>query len=282
MHDLNSNLFHSIADSDLALERRRADLDTPGVDYRRDEVSGFVWERITVKSLEGERAIGRPSGNYDTLTLARMDALDEDEIDDAANEIAGELCYMVDKLSVTPERILAVGLGNLDLTPDAIGPRTASEINATMHIRELDRKMFLNLECSEIAVFSPGVMAKTGMESSEAVVSIAERISPDVIFAIDALASRSPERLGRTIQISNTGIFPGSGIGNRRHPLNEKTLGIPVIAIGVPTVISAKALSGEKEGSLEMFVSPREIDGIVTASSKIISKGINQAFGIFY
>ena len=272
-------------DSDLALERRRADSDVPGIQYEKNECEAGTWERITVSSIEGERSIGRPCGNYDTLTVGRTDLLSQSEIEDAANEVAKELCRMVDELHVIPERILVVGLGNPELTPDSIGPKTASMVNATMHLKTFDRKTFLNFECSEIAVFVPGVMAKTGIESSEAVISIAERFNPDVVFAIDALASRAAERLGSTIQISNTGIFPGSGIGNRRAPINESSLGIPVIAIGVPTVINAALLHCETGNTDEassvdgMFVSPREIDDVVSSCAKIISGGINQAFG---
>jgi spore protease len=160
-----------------------------------------------------------------------------------------------------------------------------------MHIRRFGSEFFDELECSEIAVSTPGVMASTGMEAAETVLGLCDRINPDAVIAIDALASRSPDRLGRTIQLSDTGIFPGSGIGNSRFPINEKTLGVPVIAIGVPTVINAAVLicddHEERKVSKanlkkleEMFVSPREIDGITYASAKIIAHGINQAFGI--
>ena len=220
-----------------------------------------------------------------------MDLLDESDVEDMANELAGELCRIFEKASIIPERLLIVGLGNAELTPDAVGPKTADLINATMHLRRLNRKMFISLECSEIAVFTPGVMAKTGIESTDIVNSVCDRVNPDAVIAIDAIASRSPKRLGTTIQISDTGIFPGSGIGNKRRPLNEDELGIPVIAIGVPTVVNAKTLGNDKgqksqpddcdDFETDMFVSPREIDTIVSVSSKIIAFGINQAFGVF-
>ncbi len=275
-------------DSDLACERRRADTSISGVEYRKEEKGAFSWERIRITSEEGAKSIGRPKGNYDTLSLGRMNMLDEEQIEDAANEIAQELCGMLDLLDVCPDKLLIAGLGNAHLTPDSVGPKSASMINATMHIRHFDRKMFRSLECSQIAVCTPGVMAQSGMEASDMILGLCERIEPDAVFAIDALASRSPKRLGSTIQISDTGIFPGSGIGNHRTPLNQNTLGIPVIAIGVPTVINAKMLMKNAEFSHEileadeeMFVSPREIDGIVDSCAKIISLGINQAFGIF-
>jgi spore protease len=271
-------------DTDLACERRRADINVPGVFYKRERRGIFVWERIDITSHEGEEAIGRPMGSYDTLSCERMDTLDVSDIEDASNEIASELCRVFDKTSVIPSKILVVGLGNSDLTPDSVGPSTACMVNATMHLRKYDNALFESFECSEIAVLTPGVMAKTGMESTDTVSAVCDLIEPDVVIAIDSIASRSPTRLGTTIQISNTGIFPGSGIGSRRKALSERNLGIPVIAIGVPTVINATALCDTcsediKDG--EMFVSPRDIDAIVSASSKIISQGINQAFGIF-
>lgn len=269
--------------TDLACERHRADLNVPGISYRRDEGTPFIWERIEISSREGEAAIGRPRGYYDTLTTERMDLLDEEDVEDASNEIAKELCRLFDKCGITPLRILVAGLGNQNLTPDSIGPKAAELVNATMHIREDDAELFHSLECSEIAVIIPGVTAKTGLESTDTVAAICDMIEPDAVIAIDSIASRCSSRLGTTVQISSTGIFPGSGIGNRRKPLGEKALGIPVIAIGVPTVINAALLSDSKskeESNSGMFVAPKDIDAISSVAAKIISGGINQAFGL--
>lgn len=268
-------------DSDLACERRRADTSISGVDYRKEITACGVWERIGITSDEGARSIGRPCGHYDTLTLERMDLMDGG-IADAADEIAVELCRLVDGLGVSPERLLVVGLGNGELTPDSIGPKTADGINATLHIKEADAACFSALECSAIAVLCPGVSSKSGMDAAKTVSAVCRAIHPDAVIAIDALSARSPARLGRTIQLSDTGIFPGSGIGNPRGAITKETVGAPVIAIGVPTVIDARRLSGDEcEFSGEaMFVSPKEINGIVNAAARIISGGINQAFGI--
>lgn len=275
--------------SDLACERRRADVNVSGVEFKKDVFDGYAWERIRITTEEGANSIGRPIGTYDTLTLPRMDTMDDEAIDDAANEISKELCSIFDRLEVYPERLLVAGLGNGGLTPDSIGPKTAGYVNATMHIKRFDRRMFNALECSEIAVIAPGVMAESGMEAADMISGISDVIRPDAILAIDSLASSSPTRLGTTIQISDTGIFPGSGIGNRRRPINEDLLGIPVIAIGVPTVIDSRVflhgdgVTREKREKNEefMFVSPQQIDGIAESAAKIISMGINQAFGIF-
>ena len=287
------NLFYPRGDgndsffSDLACERHRANTEIEGVDFKKESVGNFIWERIYINSEEGAKSIGRPKGCYDTLTTPRLDMLDDDQIENAAEEIAKELCVLCDKVMIDPSRILVVGLGNPHLTPDSVGAKTAEMVNATMHIRNFDTGMFRELECSEIAVISPGVTAYTGMEALEVILGICDVIEPDAVIAIDALASSSAMRLGRTVQISNTGIFPGSGIGNSRCSITKRTLGVPVLAIGVPTVMNTQALLSEFSTDRknlprldDMFISPREIDGIVMNSAKVISMGINQAFGI--
>ncbi len=280
-------MAYSEYDSDLALERRKIDTEISGIDYRREHSAGGIWERITVRTEEGAESIGRPKGIYDTLTTDRMDRLSPAEIDDACEEIARELCIVFERENIRPGRILVLGLGNGELTPDSVGPRTAREIYPTLHISRGDYEMFEGLECSEIAVLTPGVESESGMDTSLLVKGICKMIRPDVVIAIDALASRSPERLGRTVQISTTGIIPGSGVGRHKSAIDEGALGAPVIAIGVPTVISTdffrtglQTKGNEKEYG--MLVSPKEIDGIVKAAAQIISGGINQAFGISY
>ncbi len=266
--------------SDLACERRRADTSLEGVEYTTRRCPAGSWEHIRITTDGGAKSIGRPQGNYDTLNTARLDLLDYDALDDAENEIAGALCSLFDRNGASPARLLVVGLGNEALTPDAVGPLAASMVNPTMHISEYDAKMFSALDCSEIAVIKPGVMGKSGLDSSAVVKGVCDKIHPSAVIAIDALASRSPERLGTTVQICDTGIFPGTGLGNGRSAINSELLGVPVIAIGVPTVINSGFFGerGTKENG--MFVSPKDINGIVTAAAKIIAGGINQAFGI--
>ena len=272
----------SCPESDLALERRRADIRVAGVEYREDRAAIGRWERIKITTDEGARSIGRPIGLYDTLTIPRMDGLDYDGIDDARNEVATELCRMFDANHVYPERILVVGLGNASLTPDAVGSLAAKNVEATMHIRAMDEVAFEALDCSEIATLRPGAASESGIEAADVVIGICTRIRPDAVIAIDALASRAPERLGTTIQLSDTGIIPGGGLGTPHSAINEHTVGVPVIAIGVPTVIDSRLLSGEARADVpRMFVAPKEIDEIVKKAAEIIGGGINQAFGIF-
>ena len=268
--------------TDLAIERRRADTKLDGVEYRSSECDGGIWECVRVYSEAGAKSIGRPFGRYDTLNTGRMDLLSEERIDNAVEAVCKKLCELFDRCVISPERILAVGLGNRNLTPDSIGPKAAEKIKPTMQIKEFDEDMFYALECSEIAVLTPGVFSESGLDSAEIVKGVARQILPDAIIAIDAIATRSVERLGSTVQISDTGIFPGSGIGNSRMPLNFESIGVPVISIGVPTVIDSRIFAGvsEKPVGEPMLVAPREIDEITDVAARIIGEAINQAFGI--
>lgn len=272
-------------DSDLATERRKADISIPGVKFEKDKEGVFSWERITITSEEGAKSIGRPCGIYNTFSCQTMQFLSDSLIEEASSEISAELCMIFEENCFKSTRLLIVGLGNYELTPDSIGPKTASKINATMHIKLMNKELFSQYDCSEIAVFTPGVMAQTGIETLESVLSVCDKISPDAVIAIDSLAARSHSRLGTTIQIADSGIFPGSGLGNHRNPLTKNTLGVPVIAIGVPTVINARIFAKSNdiktEMGYDMFVAPREIDTISNVASKIISNAINQSFGIF-
>ncbi len=276
--------------TDLALERRRADTKLAGVEYKRDNSLLGVWERIKITTKDGADSIGRPIGIYDTLDTGRMDLLDSESIKDASDEIARELCYLFDASDIFPGRILVAGLGNPMLTPDSLGYESAKQVKPTMHISKHDRRLFENLDCAEIAVCCPGVAATSGMDAATSIRGICEVIGPDAVIVIDALASRAVERLGSTVQICNTGVCPGSGLGNPRQSICEETVGVPVIAIGVPTIIDSRMFSYEPFGRQEppkgelctsMFVSPKEINDIVSAAARIIGDGINQAFGIF-
>ena len=274
--------------SDLAAERRRADTKIAGIEYRRDRADIGSWERLRIRSEAGAKSIGRPMGIYDTINLPRLCDLDIDEIDDARNEVAKELCRICDADGITPEKILVVGLGNRELTPDAVGPLSADKTRATLHIKAEDEHLFYSLECSEIAVLKPGVTSDSGLDTSRVVRGVCEILHPDVVIAIDALAAGSPARLGNTIQICDTGIHPGSGIGNSRAALGKQELGVPVIAIGVPTVINSRIFvveNGEaraSDRSEEMFLAPQLVGQIVKNAAEIIGGGINQAFGLSF
>ncbi len=268
--------------TDLACERRRADTKVNGVEYTKEITVGGVFERIKISSPEGAKSIGRPMGIYDTLHTSRMDLLDSVSIEDAKEQMVRELYYIFEESGIIPERLLVVGLGNPALTPDSLGTECAITVKPTLHISELDNAFFKRLDSREIAVFSPGVAATSGLESAVAVKGVCDAIAPDAVIAIDSLASRSVERLGSTVQVSNTGIHPGTAMGADRLPLTKDTLGVPVIAIGVPTVIDSRLFS-HVDGPMKyppMLVSPKEINEIIKVAGKIIGESINEAFGL--
>jgi spore protease len=272
--------------TDLAIERRRANVETLGISYKKSECDVGTWEEVHVESEAGARTIGKPRGSYYTLSTQRLDLLSQSEFFDCQEELARRLCQMCDEEHIFPARILVVGLGNADLTPDSIGPKSAKLVRPTLHVYNNAPDDFEALECSEIAVCTPGVLSNTGIDSAEIVKSISRRISPDLIICIDAISTESRERLGTTFQISNTGIVPGGGVGNKMSPIDYPATGSYVFSIGVPTVINSRVLCDTGMGVSESFpkytmlVAPREIDEIVDVGARIIAGAINQAFGI--
>ena len=271
--------------TDLACERRRANITSEGIDYKRESNINGVWERIKVKNAEGAIALGKPVGLYDSLHTLRLDKMDYEQIMGVTEELAGELGEIVEKTGGVGTNILVVGLGNQSLTPDATGPEAADRVRATRHIAELDEELFSTLGCARISVIKPGVIAKCGIDSATTIEGIAKEIKPDLVLTIDSLVARGRSRLGSTLQISNTGICPGSGLGKAKREISANTVGAPVICIGVPTVINSDALyfgtEEKKRGSEGMLVSPKEVGEIVKNAAEIIGGAINLAFGIF-
>jgi len=285
-------VIKDVFDTDLACERRRAVTDEKGVSFERQRDGIFVWERIKITSKEGEGSIGRPMGKYHTLHTERIDRLTSEDKKEAVNTLGAELSALLQtKKKKENSRFLFVGLGNRSLTADAVGPLCADRVRATFHIAENDARFFAALDCAKIGVIAPGVSMQTGFDTFFLLESVCHSFHPDFVIAVDSLAARDVDRLGRTVQISDTGIFPGSGVGNTKTPLTKETLGIPVIAIGVPTVTSLKAFASslptEKRKEdfdaakyADMFVSPSGIDDIVKTASEIISNAVNGAIGI--
>ena len=271
--------------TDLACERGRGRLPSDGIDFKREKNINGVWERIRVKNEHGARAIGKPVGLYDSLHTLRLDKMDYEQIMGVTEELAGELCDIVERSGGVGTNILVVGLGNQNLTPDATGPESADRVRATRHIAELDEGLFSTLGCAKISVLKPGVVAKSGIDSATAIEGIAKEIRPDLVIVIDSLVARGRERLGSTLQISNTGICPGSGLGRAKREISAHTLGATVISIGVPTVISTEAFLDDKRDRSkyceDMLVSPKEVGEIVKNAAEIIGGAINLTFGIF-
>ena len=271
----------SRAYSDLAAERGRATEGIRGVEFLREDKGEFVWEKIRITDSEGECAIGRPIGRYHALHTERLCDMSADAKERLIPELCREITDFFTYGEISDRRILVVGLGNPRLTPDSVGPRAVERVNPTMQIRVAEPKYFEGLCCSEIAAIAPDVSAECGIDSLTLVRCLSREISPSALICIDSILTSSPERLGATFQLSDTGIVPGSGIGRRVSAIDRRSLGVPVIAIGVPTVIDAAALTENASDAVSgMLVSPREIDAIASTAGSAIGDAINLAFGL--
>jgi spore protease len=271
--------------SDIACERRRASRNTEGIEFKIECDENFVWERLRITNKLGAAEIGKPIGRYDTLNTGSVHLLSQEDSDEAKNQIAKELCSLAEELGIYPEKILVAGLGNKDLTADSVGPKCVSRIKVSRQLIKNGCEELLMADISEISAIAPGVSQQSGIESYEIINGMVKTVMPDLVIAVDSIATASAERLGKCVQLCDTGIAPGSGVGGRRMLLNERSLGVPVIALGAPTVINSRLLSSLddslKELRDELFLSPREIDIITDSFAEIIAGGINQAFGFF-
>lgn len=229
--------------TDLAIERK--DIyqkinklqEIDGIEGTEEQINDNIKvSRVKITNSNGENAIGKPIGNYVTIDVKNLKLATEEEIQKTAETLTTELKKIVDIHIDKKGEILIVGLGNIYVTPDALGPKVINEIDVTRHIKKY-LPQYLDEGTRVVSAISPGVLGTTGIETTEILKGIVENTKPKLLIAIDALASRSIERISSTIQISDTGIVPGAGVGNTRQEISEKTLGIPVIAIGIPTVV---------------------------------------------
>ena len=269
--------------TDLALERREMCKtgEVPGVTMARSETDGCVTTVIEILNQAGAEAIAKPVGTYITLETQGFPdaaALTDGRID--------ALCAALEQLLPPAGDILVVGLGNPAVTPDALGPACAEQIVATRHLPEEMKNELGLTDLRPVSVLAPGVAGKTGIETSEMIASVVKEVKPAAVVAIDALAAGSVTRLARTVQLCDTGIQPGSGVGNSRKALNRETLSVPVIAIGVPTVVDAVSLAHDVLGAFEdcadppeeyaaMMVTPRDTDVITASAAKFIALALN-------
>ena len=234
--------------TDLALEQKERfesdNVEIPGVVLEEyyDEKREITTTKVMIETENGAKMMGRPVGNYITLEAPDLAVPDEDYHREISIEISKILKELIPK-EKEEYRVLIVGLGNRLVTPDALGPKVADHLVVTRHIvKEYGKYAMGSEKAHMVSAIVPGVMGQTGMETLEIVKGIVEETKPDFAIAVDALAARNTKRLNRTIQIADTGINPGSGVGNHRNGLTEETLGIPVIAIGVPTVVDAATI----------------------------------------
>ncbi len=269
--------------TDLALERceflGKTEIDGVEIEAFREKKAKV--SRISVIDERGEEAIGKPRGVYVTVEVAPF-AKHAQFIDDSL----GALTREIRRLLPPDGSVLVAGLGNMKITPDALGPKCASMIFATRHITgELLEQTGLS-GLRTVSSFSTGVTGDTGAEALELLKGIVATLKPDAVITVDALAARSVSRLGNTVQLCSTGIVPGSGVGNSRQEISRKTLGIPVIAIGVPTVVDAATLVADYSGAdrpdlpenaERMMVTPREVDMMVERAAKLTALAINCA-----
>lgn len=307
--------------TDLALETKEKfeedNIEVKGVVLEEKDIPGDMHiTKVVIKTENGAKVMGKPKGTYITLEAPNM--IEEDE--DYHREISIQLAKIVKELSPIEKEdvsVLVVGLGNREVTPDALGPYVIDNIMITRHIiKEFGKYAIGKKNTNLISGIVPGVMAQTGMESKEIVQGVVDRTKPDYIVVIDALAARSTKRLNKTIQITDTGINPGSGVGNHRHAINQESLGLPVIAIGIPTVVDAATIVTDTMSDLisamtqsnklkglgktldtldevekyelirellspqlnAFFVTPKDIDEAIKRLSYTISEGLNIAF----
>ncbi|MBE6756681.1 MAG: GPR endopeptidase [Ruminococcaceae bacterium] len=272
--------------TDLALERHEliGKDDTEGVSSHTENKGNVKITRIEIRTPSAAERLSKPQGNYITVEVPSFSS-DGEILDSKLHVLSSEIRKMLPDEGT----VLVVGLGNISITPDALGPKAASYILATRHISsELAKSVGLT-SLRSVAGISPGVLGQTGIETGEIIRGIVDRIKPSCVVTVDALASRNLSRLGSTVQMSDTGISPGSGVGNARKRLDEETLGVKVISIGVPTVVDGATLAHdlidrEKSAdysvlpeSEEMMVTPKEIDLLVERASKLVGLAINCA-----
>ena len=305
--------------TDLASERRdlynkahNIEKDIEGIEVEEEKINeNIAISRVKITNEKGEEAIGKPQGNYITIDVKNLKFASEEEIQKASEAVTKELKVLIEKHINNKEPILVVGLGNIYVTPDSLGPKVINEVDITRHLIQYMPEV-LDESTREISAISPGVLGTTGIETLEILKGIVENVKPKLVIVIDALASRSIERISSSVQLADTGIVPGAGVGNTRKELTKNTLGIPVIALGIPTVVEAATIAADSltlfikkvqdEGESNDFlnklqeedkykiikeiltpeeynfiVTPKEIDGLIEKMKDVVARGINFA-----
>ena len=305
--------------TDLASERRDIYIkannlanEIEGIESEQEEINENIKvERVKILDENGEKAIGKPKGNYITLDIKKLKIAQDEDIKAASNALSKELKKIIDIHIDKQGEVLVVGLGNIYVTPDSLGPKVINEIEITRHIINY-LPQYVEEGTRMVSAISPGVLGTTGIETVEILKGIVDNINPKLVIVIDALASRSIERISSTVQISDTGIVPGAGVGNTRNEISKKTLGVPVVAIGIPTVVETAVLVNDcldlfieklqqeaksndylnklkeadnyeeiKEALIpkdfNLIVTPKEIDDLIENMTEIVANGINSS-----
>lgn len=302
--------------TDLALERRdiyrkanNLEDEIPGIKYNVENIGKTKITRVEITSKEGEEALNKKIGNYITIDVNKINNLLEEENQKIIELLSNEIEKIVDKHIGKSEDILVVGLGNLYSTPDSLGSKVVKKIEITRHIKKY-MPQYIDKNARAISAVAPGVLGMTGIETWEFLKGIVDNVKPKLILAIDSLCSKSVNRISKSIQLSDTGIVPGGGVGNARIELTKESLGIPVIALGIPTCVDVATITEdginlwidkleEKESidtkileennnyesikeallpsDLNFIVTPKEIDELIENMTEIVSAGINNA-----
>ena len=305
--------------TDLATERRdlfkkanNIENEIDGIESQKENIDENIdIERVKITNENGEKAIGKTKGNYITIDIKNLKIAQDEDIEKISNTVANELKKIIELHIDKKGEILVVGLGNEYVTPDALGPKVIKNIEITRHIMKY-LPQYVEEGTRMVSAISPGVLGTTGIETIEIIKGIVDNVHPKLVIVIDALASRSIERISSSIQISDTGIIPGAGVQNKRQEISESTLGVPVIAIGIPTVVETAVIINDclnlfidklqKEANsndylnkikeqdnyeeiketltpkeYNLIVTPKEIDDLIENMSKVVSKGINLA-----
>ena len=305
--------------TDLALERRdlynkanNIEKDIDGIEAEDEKVDDNITiSRVKVTNEKGEEAIGKKQGNYITIDVKNLKIANEEEIQKTSEIVTNELRKLINEHVQENGSVLIVGLGNIYVTPDSLGPKVINEIDITRHLLEYMPEV-LDKNTREVSAISPGVLGTTGIETMEILKGIIDNTKPQLVIIIDALASRNIERISSSVQIADTGIVPGAGVENARKELTENTLGVPVIAMGIPTVVEAATIAadsltlfinkaqenGESNDFLNklqeedkykiikeilapeeynFIVTPKEIDSLIEKMKDIVARGINFA-----
>ena len=316
MSDENINTINfrtDLADerTDIFKKNNNIENDIDGIETNVREEGNIKITEVKVTNENGANSIGKPIGTYITMDIKKLKVATDEEIENYGNKLSNELKKLIDAHTSKQDEILVVGLGNIYVTPDSLGPKVINEIDVTRHILKYMPEV-LEEGTRSVSAISPGVLGTTGMETLEIVTGIVENVKPKLIIVIDALASRSMDRISSSIQLSDTGIVPGAGVGNTRKELSQNTLNIPVIALGIPTVVESAVLVNDclnlfitklqeeaksndylnnlkqqdnyeeiKEALIpndyNMIVTPKEIDELIENMKDVVARGINYA-----
>lgn len=288
MYSIRTDL--AMESHEICKENAKKDDQIRGVDSKVEELDGITLTRVLISDAEGAKQLGKEIGAYVTIESPNIE-YDMELYEKTCVVLGDEIKRMVNINDNSV--ILIVGLGNDRITPDALGPQTVEQIMVTHHLKT-NMPQYVGEGIRSVCAIAPGVLGTTGMETVDIVRGVVDKLKPDVVIAVDALASRSVDRMGKTIQIANTGINPGGGVGNRRDGLTEKSLGVKVIAVGVPTVVDAATLAidslAKSNGVVSddvknamfknvggMVVTPKNIDLVIEKVSKTVANGINMA-----